>query len=113
MLHDCYIECDDMPHINHFNNTHTLVSIFMFIGVCDRINPQIDIIGLFFQHVLVFNFTAYIYVGEIDIEFSKTIQLKTNYTYLDSQNYIMKIRTHFIQIAILYVNLKRNCSRFF
>ena len=73
-------------NINHFNNTHTLVSIFMFIGVCDRINPQIDIIGLFFQHVLVFNFTAYIYVGEIDIEFSKAIQLKTNFSKLYNEN---------------------------
>ena len=62
-------------HINHFNITHTLVSIFMFIRVCDRINPRIDIIGLYFQHVLVFYFTAYIYGGEIDIEFSKTLQL--------------------------------------
>ena len=60
-------------HINHFNITHTLVSIFMFIRVCDRINPQIDIIGLFFQHVLIFNFAAYIYVGEMDIEFNTTI----------------------------------------
>jgi len=59
-----------LQNINHFNITHTLVSIFMFIRVCDRINPQIDIIGLFFQHVLVFNFTAYIYVGKINIEFS-------------------------------------------
>ena len=65
-------------HIYHFNITHTLVSIFMFIRVCDRINPQIDIIGLYFQHELVFNFTAYIYVGEIDIEFGKTIQFKKN-----------------------------------
>ena len=62
-------------HINHFNITHTLVSIFMFIRVYNRINPQIDIIGLYFQHVLAFNFTAYIYVGEIDIEFRTSIQL--------------------------------------
>ena len=75
-------------HINHFHNTHTLVSIFMFIRVCDRINPQIDIIGLFFQHVLVFNFTG------------------------DFQYYIMKIHTHIIQSTILFYNSKINCSRF-
>lgn len=97
-------------HINHFNITHTLVSIFMFIRVCDRINPQIDIIGLYFQHVLVFNFTGYIQVGEIDIEFGKTIQFKKNS--VDFQYYIMKIHTHIIQSTILFYNSKINCSRF-
>ena len=82
----------------------------MFIRVYDRINPQIDIIGLFFQHVLVFNFTAYIYVGEIDIEFGKTIQFKKNS--VDFQYYIMKIHTHIIQSTILFYNSKINCSRF-